>query len=191
MKSRLGIIILFVIFSLFSCKEGKSKSFLRPGQEARYLVVGDSISAAVQGELLRNVSRAIQQGGRDNAVEFCHLRAMPLTDSLSAVYNVTIQRLTDKNRNPQNAIRTLEDHQAWERIKNENTDFIERDQNGKVQYYKPIVMGMPTCIQCHGTRSDISESTRNIIHIKYPEDRATSYALGDLRGMWKIEFDRK
>lgn len=49
---------------------------------------------------------------------------------------------------------------------------------------------MAACLKCHGNKtSDISVETLQSIEINYPQDLATGYAVGDLRGMWKIELN--
>jgi cytochrome c len=48
------------------------------------------------------------------------------------------------------------------------------------------------CLNCHGqVGQEISEENYAFIQSLYPEDQATSYAEGDLRGMWKIEFKKE
>ena len=148
----------------------------------------DSIATLSQNVLLQNVAGAIQKGGIDYAVEFCNIQAIPLTDSITEDLNVYIQRLSDKNRNPANAIKTQADSLAWKKIKSKKADFIEQHNNGEVYYYKPILIAMPTCVKCHGGKSDIAESTQNSIAQKYPGDKAVNYKMGDLRGMWKIKL---
>jgi hypothetical protein len=113
--------------------------------------------------VLQNVSGAIQKGGTDYAVEFCNIQAMPLTDSIANNRKVYIQRLSDKNRNPDNGIQTEIDSMAWERMKLEKTNFTEQDKNGEVYYYKPIFIAMPTCLKCHGGDNDITESTKKLL----------------------------
>lgn len=150
--------------------------------------LGDSIATIAQNELLKNVAGAIEKGGTEYAVEFCNTRAISLTDSIGDNFKMYIQRLSDKNRNPANAIQTQADSLAWKKIKSEKTAFIEQDKNGTIYYYKPISVAMISCIKCHGSKTDISESTRNMIAHKYPNDKATGYQMGDLRGMWKIKL---
>jgi hypothetical protein len=150
---------------------------------------GDSISSEVQKVLLGHVMQAMKSGGPGFAVAFCNEKAMALTDSLGQVYNCTIQRITDRNRNPAN--RLSEDdaeiiasfpasHAAYPRLVLQNQIPV---------YYKPIKIAMPACLVCHGTEGkDIEAKTLAIIRQKYPEDKATGYKEGDLRGWWKITF---
>ena len=180
--------LALIVFS--SCSSNKQK-LLSQEEKNTWLLLGDSISVDMQNTLLKNVSGAIQKGGTDFAVEFCNIRAMPLTDSIAKNFKVQIQRLSDKNRNPENTIQTQADSLAWEIIKTEKTHFIEQDKDGAVVYFKPISIAMPTCIKCHGNKTDIIESTQKIIAQKYPDDKATGYKMGDLRGMWKIKINKQ
>jgi len=48
---------------------------------------------------------------------------------------------------------------------------------------------MPACMKCHGQAGkEIDAKTMEIISQKYPDDLATGYKEGDLRGLWKITF---
>jgi hypothetical protein len=65
-------------------------------------------------------------------------------------------------------------------------------ENRKIVYYKPIRIAMPACLKCHGSaEKDIDPKTLAIIRQKYPDDLATNYKEGDLRGLWKITFSGK
>lgn len=185
MKKQSIVLLLSVSTLLAACGNPKDKQPLTQEEKISLMLLGDSISTEMQNVLLQNVAAAMQKGGTDYAVEFCNLQAMPLTDSIANNLKASVQRLSDRNRNPDNALKTQADSLAWEKIKSEKVSFIEQDKNGTVYYYKPIMAAMPTCIKCHGGK-DISESTQEIIAQKYPNDKATDYSLGDLRGMWKI-----
>lgn len=172
---------------------------LNPEESESMLKLGDSISNIAQSTLMKNVSMAMKEGGPVHAVEFCNLRAMPLTDSISTMHNVTIQRVTDKTRNPNNGLETETDKLAWENATLANHDspstnpihFLEKENDAFV-YYKPISIGMPTCLKCHGApEKDIDKLTAMMLNEKYPEDQAINYQLNDLRGMWKISFEEK
>lgn len=178
------IATLLLPFIVASCKQATQNE----KQISALKRQADSIATVSQMILLQNVAGAIQKGGIDYAIEFCNIQAMPLTDSIADHLKVYIQRLSDKNRNPDNAIQTQMDSIAWEKMKSEKTDFTKQDKNGEVYYYKPILIAMPTCIKCHGGKNDISESTQRIINQKYPNDKAVGYQMGDLRGMWKIKL---
>lgn len=164
--------------------------------ENMYLRKGDSIATTAQHALLLNVMQAAKTGGIAKAVDYCNIKAMPLTDSLSQNTNSIIKRLSDKNRNPSNAIKTTEDSLAWSKIKEIMSDTLYTNKhfvthhNNNVYYYKAITIAIPACLNCHGNEgSDLSAETLQIINTKYPHDKATGYKMGELRGMWKIKLD--
>lgn len=143
--------------------------------------------------LAKNVKMAMAEGGVQHAVEFCNVKAMPLTDSVSLAQKVQIKRLTDKTRNSKNSLGEA-DKEIWSEFMNqkETADTILPvtllSENGNdVITYVPILLNKPLCLNCHGVvGTNISETDYELIHNLYPEDKATGYALGDLRGMWKI-----
>jgi len=150
---------------------------------------GDSISSEVQKVLLGHVMQAMKSGGPGFAVAFCNEKAMALTDSLGLVYNCTIQRISDRNRNPANQLSAIDVENTASMLAAKVTGPGLVSLNNSWFYYKPIKIGMPACLGCHGAEGkDIDAKTLAIIKQKYPEDKATGYKEGDLRGWWKITF---
>lgn len=189
-------VLIFGIISIvvFSCQTNNKT--LTVSEQQDYLSKGDSIATQAQQVLMKNVSTAIQEKGVAGAVDFCNINAMPLTDSLSTLNAVNIQRISEKNRNPNNAIVSELDKSALEQIKimlkdtSISTKHLIVQESGNVYYYKAIPLGMPTCISCHGnTTTDITPETLKVIQTKYPTDKATGYQLGELRGLWKIKMN--
>ena len=184
MKSVLAAGFLFVIAVITTAFQPSSQSPID------YRKLGDSLSLQAQQVLVRNLLGAIQKGGSDYAVDFCSERAIPLTDSLSKKYRVRIQRISSKNRNPKNAA-SLFEHKLLNLFASANSpkDTLLQTPKGAI-YYKPIRIAMPTCLQCHGDpKSEIKSTTLSTIKQKYRFDKATGYALNDLRGVWKLSFE--
>lgn len=152
------------------------------------LAMGDSIAKQTQQVLMGNVAAAMQRGGPAYAVDFCNTQAVPLTDSMAARFAVTVQRLSDRNRNPGNAIAAEADRAAWKRISEGQQPFVAQRADGGAWYYKPIFIGMPTCLKCHGGAGDIAPETLAVLAERYPADKAVGYRDGELRGLWKIGF---
>ncbi len=152
----------------------------------------DSIATVSQNVLLQNVAAAIQKGGTEYAVDFCHVKAIPITDSLSNELRVSIQRISDKNRNPENNLNTETDRSVFNEFKKkqELADTLLKTKDQYV-YYKRINLAMPTCMKCHGNPTvDIEEKTLQKIKSLYPNDKAVGYKLNDFRGVWKIEINK-
>lgn len=153
---------------------------------------GNDISGKAQSTLLKNVGMAMQKGGPQYAVEFCNLEASSIIDSLNGISNSIISRVSIKNRNPKAGLNSELEKQLWEVFKKGNvTDTIVRT-NSKLVFYKPIKIGLPACLKCHGNlESDINDVTHQKLKVLYPTDLATGYKLEDFRGLWKIEFERE
>ena len=155
---------------------------------------GEIVTTQAQAVLLANVGKAIAKGGPQYAVQYCNLEASGIMDSMSASHEVTIGRVSNRNRNPNNAIKGQTDAVAWNYWIGKQTgqgaaDTVLTDRAGKHFYYKPIRIGMETCLKCHGSRStEISLETLNVLDSLYQGDKAVNYLMGDLRGLWKVGF---
>jgi hypothetical protein len=60
---------------------------------------------------------------------------------------------------------------------------------GMVRFYSAIVITNPLCLNCHGTPGlELLPANHAFIRRLYPEDEAIGFRLGDLRGLWRIDF---
>ncbi|MEP2668664.1 MAG: DUF3365 domain-containing protein [Cyclobacteriaceae bacterium] len=195
MKPGNSILIILFVFMIGACNSKKTQSESAPEVAINYTALGDSISVAAQQALMKQLSMAMEAGGPEHAVIFCSERAIPITDSLSNTYQCEIQRVALRNRNPDNAV-TTEDKVVYD-------DFAEGlasgsalqpqvvEQEKAMLFYKPIVLGMPACLKCHGKPDDLDPNALAAIQSRYPNDKAVDFSMGQLRGMWKIQFNRR
>jgi hypothetical protein len=163
-------------------------------RETIYMEKGKEI-AANTGIILRNrVSRAIDEQGIIKAVQYCSIEAENISDSLSAVYNARIKRISDKPRNPDNAaseyeLQLMNDFRNLMASGGEFSPALFEEEN-RMTFYAPITINTPLCLNCHGERgTDIRPEAFITIQLLYPKDKATGYKMGDLRGLWKIVFE--
>ena len=193
---RTNILVFLLILYVSGCNTHNRKPS-EQGYSAniKFLQKGEKIATATQKELLKNVSAALEHGGPTYAIDFCNTRAMELTDSLSQEFNCTIERISLKNRNPGNYPDSETEMEQLKRYKNLHEQGKELMPatvtfNDIVEYYQPIIIGMETCLKCHGELGDnVNEETRQALERLYPKDRATNYQLHDFRGLWKISFN--
>ena len=186
------LISFFVVLTGISCSNNKKSNEVQFDSDI-YLKNGKEISMEAQKALIGHLSKAIEEGGTEYAVQFCNLKAINVIDSISRMNNCRVSRVSDKNRNPDNGLTTQSDSRIWEyyakgiETEPKSDTVLNLDQN--IVYYSPIRIGMPTCLKCHGEPGlDINESTIAIIDSLYPKDLAKNYKSGELRGLWKIEF---
>ena len=187
-----NFLLLISLLLFFSCRQKTSDNNLDAETYLRYLTAGNEVSTAAQAALLANVSQTMQQGGSLYAVEFCNLRAAGITDSLSRKWNCEIARVSEKNRNPENGLVTDTDKEMWDYFFTLHRNGAQHDTvvavEGQPVYYRPILTGMPACLQCHGSPQETDPATYSKIQELYPSDLAMGYSLNDFRGMWKIIF---
>jgi hypothetical protein len=72
-------------------------------------------------------------------------------------------------------------------MKNEYVEVIDEGGQKYLRYMKPLV-ALPLCINCHGPKENISADVKTILAEKYPEDRATGFLVGDLRGAISVKI---
>ncbi len=179
--------LIAILFLLISCK---SKTEIANYSEM--LKKGNETSSLAQSVLLANVGQALQTGGPVYAVEFCNLKASVIIDSLNKADNCRISRISIKNRNSENGLKTESDKILWAIFENGTVTDTLIKENENLIYYKSIKTGLPACLKCHGTvDSDIDTVTAGKLKSLYPSDLATGYKLNDFRGLWKIEFSQK
>lgn len=159
--------------------------------------LGDSITRKAGGVFMSKISKKYAEGGYQAAAKFCSMNAYPLTDSLATAYKVYLKRVSNKNRNPNNVPSEMEKEilEAYEySIEHgdklgSNVQFIRPGDT--ILYNNPIKIPSALCLNCHGTPDQISEEVRTILQEEYPNDKATGYEVGDLRGMWSLKFLKK
>jgi hypothetical protein len=159
--------------------------------------IGNAIALSTKKTLGKNLQNAMQNGGVENAIDFCNLNAMPLVDSLSQYFGAEIRRVSIKVRNqldlPNDLEQELLDAYAYQwkdsLALQANVQALENDT---YLFTKPILIDNALCLSCHGSiENGMLKETDDFIKSKYPADSATGYQLGDLRGMWSIVIPKK
>jgi hypothetical protein len=121
-----------------------------------------------------------------HAIGICQVQAPRIAESLSAD-NVRVGRSSHRLRNPANTAPDWVSPVLQEYLdSNEQREPRTVDLAGnQIGYVEPIVM-QPMCITCHG--DNLAPDITTSIQALYPEDRATGFAVGDLRGVFWVEF---
>ncbi len=150
-----------------------------------------AVSTSVPPKLLAVLQEEIARGGPEGAIAVCREQAPALARAASEQTGWTVRRVSLRNRNP----KAVPD--AWERAALEDFDrraaakeppaTLERAEvtleNGQpVQRYMRALPTLPLCTQCHGAADKLSPAVAARLKALYPDDRATGYAVGDIRG---------
>jgi len=156
-------------------------------QLQEYRQAAQSFGKTLKGEL----QAAMKQGGPMAAVSVCHERAPEIAAQLSEDTGFTLRRTSLKPRAtaPTDWERAvLEDFEA-RRADGESPKTIEWhnvasvDGDEQLRYMKAIgTQGV--CLTCHG--SNVDPALQAKIDKLYPDDQATGFAEGDIRGAFSI-----
>jgi hypothetical protein len=169
---------------------GNHEQNVRNGPKAQ----GKAMAIATKKELGKNLMKAISERGTAGAVDFCNIKALPITAAKEKEFNATIKRASDKPRNPLNRA-TSREAEVISIFKNnisvgESPEPIIDKNNDKFDFYYPITTN-EMCLQCHGeVCKEVKSETYKTIKLKYPEDLAVGYNVNEVRGIWHITFDR-
>ena len=145
------------------------------------------------GQLKGELKSAMKAGGPVNAINVCKDKAPAIAKNLSDKYGWKVARTSLKTRNPANA------PDAWETSVLEKFDArqhsgepvkpmayfqqVESNNGSTFRFMKAIPTGK-VCLTCHG--QDIDDKVTAKLKESYPEDRATGYKLGQVRGAFTI-----
>ncbi len=143
----------------------------------------------LKGEL----QQAIKKGGPDYAIAVCQDKAPEIADDFSEQKDWQVGRTSLRTRNPDNApddwerdvLKTFEKQLAegQDPKKMEHYEVVQRDDTQVFRYMKAIPTG-EVCLACHGEQVGGAVAAR--LEELYPEDEATGYEVGDIRGAFTI-----
>jgi hypothetical protein len=113
----------------------------------------------------------------------CSLRAPQIAQHVGKEHGVEIGRTSWKLRSPANTppvwARLLVDARTEE-------PRVLADRSGRLGSLTPIYLG-DVCLQCHGRSGDLAPGVAGSLARFYPDDQATGFEDGDLRGWFWVE----
>lgn len=174
---------------------GRAESLeLTPELAATMTLRGKGVAAETFSLLSSNLQTAMASGGVTNALPFCSLTASPLTASIADKHGVKLRRVTHKARVPKDKTNP-EESAVLDRFRSSlesgvtPSPWVTNLQPGVVTFFAPIIITNALCLKCHGQPGqDIAPDALAVIRKLYPQDEATGFKLGDLRGAWRIDF---
>jgi len=149
---------------------------------------------ALKETLSQELRIAIQTKGVPAAIQVCQSVALPITDGVTAGDPKTkIARTALRFRNPAN---TPDETSAailkgWTNsvaTSGEAPAPIVTREGKSVIVHHPIVMQDAACLMCHGNPDTFAPEVTQALQKLYPDDAATGFELGDLRGAFRVEF---
>lgn len=156
--------------------------------------------AAFSGRLRSDLGQAIERDGPLGAIDFCKVEAPRIADQVMAEHGVRLGRVAvpGRNRNPGNVATgwqalALADFQAAVAAGGAPEAQVRAVRDGLPEGVElRVARGIrvePACLLCHG--SSLAPELAARIQQRYPDDRATGFAEGDLRGAIWAEVIRR
>lgn len=137
------------------------------------------------GETLkRELEEGLARGGPVAAVDVCYEKAPVIAREMSERYRFEIGRASHQVRNPSNAPEgKLQDYLQRYRGSRADAPVKVHREEGEWLVVAPIVTG-PLCLTCHGAPETFPDELRTVLAERYPDDSATGFQVGDLRGVF-------
>jgi hypothetical protein len=164
--------------------------------EEAALQVGTAAADALTSSLIGHLTAALDSAGPAGAIDFCATEALPLTRGAAAtVGDVDVKRTSARIRNPANAPDSLEaEALAWFEARRQAdgvlpSAWVQAEGTEALRYYRALVVN-DLCVQCHGPVTALSPEVLEVLDRLYPQDAATGYLPGDLRGLIRVRVPR-
>ncbi len=197
MKKEVFILTLnLAMFSTHLAAQTQMDFYYTDEREVQVKVKEARLQAKALGSALKSrLQQAIQAGGLEAGVKECQLAAEPIANQLSQ-NGWQVGRTALKVRNANNAPDKWESEQLAlfsNLLTKANADnsmlnkplesyFYNRD-SGEFRYMMAIEQDQ-ICMACHGAK--ITPSVKQTILQYYPDDQATGFKLGELRGAFTL-----
>jgi hypothetical protein len=144
-------------------------------------------------ELKSTLQASMKANGPLESIAVCRIEAPQIAEKVSQQNDMSVARTSLRYRNQANK------PDAWERsvleqfeqrkIKGEEVNTLDYSEvteleGKKVFRYMKAIPTAEVCLSCHG--SNIPEPLAARINSLYPDDNATGFSLGDIRGAFTV-----
>ncbi len=186
MKARNAVLAFATPLLLIACASSTSAEEKATYTEDARKAVG-TLLKTMQAELKADLGSM----GPAGAIGVCQTKAPKIAAGIAQEYGVSLRRVTTKNRNPKSV------PDAWEadvlkkfeaRLAQgdkpdslEYSEVVKADGKQTFRYMKGLVI-QPPCMLCHGPVETLSDDVKAKLAADYPNDQATGYSIGQLRG---------
>lgn len=182
MKKKLIPMVLLVLSTAVSA-ESEKQMIVESKQSIKHF----------SAQLKSKLQEGMKQGGPVQAIQVCNTAAEQIQNQISGQQGWQISRTSLKLRNPKNS------PDAWEQ--KVLMDFEQRLKSGEavgkletseiINSTPPVfryMKAIPTqglCLSCHGDH--LMPAVADKLGELYPEDQATGFKVGDIRGAFSIK----
>ncbi|MDT8386847.1 MAG: DUF3365 domain-containing protein [Thiogranum sp.] len=185
---RFSVILMSVAAMSLMAGTGSAEDNLE-ARAATSRTVTQDFMKTLKGEL----QEAIKEGGPVHAIAVCQDVAPRIADDFSAKKGWEVGRTSLKTRNPDNApddwerdvLKTFDRQLAKGQDPKtmEHYEVVQQDGTQVFRYMKAIPTA-EVCLTCHGKQ--VGGAVAGRLEELYPQDEATGYEVGEIRGAFTI-----
>lgn len=146
----------------------------------KMLAAKDALFTRLSGRLMQ----VMRKQGPAAAIAVCQKEAAEIAKSVSQEHGLQIGRTGVRLRNQTNVAPDWAAALVSQRT--DATTFAVLD-NGEAAALLPIKLGAK-CLMCHGPKDQLPSVVKDELSRLYPEDRATGFAEGELRGWFWVQL---
>lgn len=198
-KNRLLIPGLLLITALISTQVFANETGPKgPKGKQEIILIGRMATKKLVQTLGGRMKIYLRKSGPAGALGFCAAKAQELTAQVNRELPtaVRVKRISLRCRNPLNAPAKDEAKilQALHLLKDAGAvlpDYVLQKVGRRFyKFYRPITINKGVCLNCHGHRAGMKPGVKRALAKLYPDDHATGYNLGDLRGAVVVTIRR-
>ena len=147
-----------------------------------------NVAMSLPPKLLASLQEEIKKSGPEGAIPVCKDMAPKMAGKILQETGWKVKRVSLK---PRNEARAIPDD--WEKAALEDFDKraaageppaqLEKGETVGNEYrYVKALPVQPLCLNCHGPVDQLSPAVKSVLGEHYPNDRATGYSVGQIRG---------
>ena len=149
---------------------------------------------ALGGKLKAELQGSMKAGGPVATMVMCNSVAPEISQQVSKDKGMKVSRVSLKNRNPANAanewqLQVLKEFESRKQAGESPSGLVYSEIVGNQFRFMKAIPTAPVCLKCHGEK--LAPAVEAKLRELYPQDKATGYKEGDIRGAFVVVKDLK
>lgn len=198
-SSSIKLAIIFVFIAAFSLSWTAEKFAAQQNDRTKIepaLKEARKVTADLTDKVRSLLMKELEKGGYEGAVDVCANVAQNITREFNQQTGHQVRRVSLGYRNlndqpddyERRLLENFDRQNRQKKLEGEHYEIVSENGRDYLRYMKPVVAGK-MCLNCHGQPDEIPPRVRAILQRHYPDDKATGYHEGDVRGAISVKID--